>query len=460
MWPYVIVGAGGVGVLSSIHPFVGILSTSALLGLIFLWKYFRVFLLGFLFSLPFMFALSPTAGIDLAVTRVLIPIFFGVWLLRSLLFRKELISGGIVTLLLVLFLGVAAASVPIAIDPMLALKRFAVLASLVPIYFIVLHVFDDVVKIKQALRVLFWSGFAIAAIGLVQFILQFVVGYEVLVKVFEDSVAPVFLGVSTAELVANNPSWLVNLAGVTVLRAFAFFPDPHMFSFYLGLTIPLGLFAIRGRKIVMIIAATVMALALFLSFSRGGYVALIASFAVPLVVFRSHLIRYVFNPLALGSVVLAVVFMFTDNPVSQRLSSSFNIEEGSNSARLATWYEAIDIITDYPLQGVGIGNYAQAIDLGVNQKNAISSHNVYLEFFAEMGIFGILVWTVFLAAGLRAALRINYIHNDPIGIGFAMAIIYYAVHSVFETPQYSPVILPLFIAIVALAVARYKAQSA
>ena len=51
----------------------------------------RTALLGFLFLLPFQFALSPVPGIDLAVIRVISLLLAGTWLVRGLVRRRLLL---------------------------------------------------------------------------------------------------------------------------------------------------------------------------------------------------------------------------------------------------------------------------------------------------------------------------------------------------------------------------------
>ena len=59
--------------------------------------------------------------------------------------------------------------------------------------------------------------------------------------------------------------------------------------------------------------------------------------------------------MAAGAVLIFVVLFFIPVTISQRLVSSFNFKEGSNAERLKNWWQAADVIQNYPLRGVGLG---------------------------------------------------------------------------------------------------------
>src|SRR6266568_1859838 len=106
-------------------------------------------LLFFCALLPFQFALNPTSGYDLAIVRVVIPLFFIV-LLFGLVSKKNNISFfSIKTTYLVFIFGLLATfSLFFSHNLFWSLRKLFFLFSIAPIYFIALSVF----RIKNTQR--------------------------------------------------------------------------------------------------------------------------------------------------------------------------------------------------------------------------------------------------------------------------------------------------------------------
>jgi O-antigen ligase len=93
--------------------------------------------------------------------------------------------------------------------------------------------------------------------------------------------------------------------------------------------------------------------------------------------------------------------------VYHRLLSVFNSSDTSISSRVPVYNATFGLIGDYPVTGVGLGNQLlkQMIDKGGYYHNAtpfIHAHDIYLQIWAEMGIFGLLA---FLGSMLTALHR-------------------------------------------------------
>ena len=237
--------------------------------------------------LPFQVALDPTEGVDLASIRVLMLITFFIWLAEGLRKKKIIILNNLQTWLVVSFILINGLSLSIAHNTDWGIRKLIFLLSIFPIYFVASNYFfrrEFFLKIAKALVL---SGAAVAAIGIVQFMLQFVWGMKKVYNVWAEYIIPPFLGKSFSKAVLENPSWLVNISGKTYLRATATFPDPHMLSFFLGLLIPLALalFIISNRKMAYGSMAASILLCDALTFSRGGYLGLIIGLFFCIIIF-------------------------------------------------------------------------------------------------------------------------------------------------------------------------------
>ncbi|MDR3558847.1 MAG: hypothetical protein P4L58_00390, partial [Candidatus Pacebacteria bacterium] len=225
--------------------------------------------------MPFGIALNPTSGVDLASLRVLILGVFLFWLFAVWRKKEVAFKNNLETWLVVMFLFLNLLSIFATINMAWAARKLLYLFSIFPLYFVVSGLVKNRAQLFKTLAFLVLGGALAAAIGLVQFFSQFLFGLAVVQKI-SARVAMFFLGRNFGMEVLSNPSWFVNIGGKTYLRAVSFFPDPHMFAFFLGMIFPiaLGLGLFKDKK--WLGAAGLVFAADLLTFSRGGYIGLIA----------------------------------------------------------------------------------------------------------------------------------------------------------------------------------------
>lgn len=396
--------------------------------------------------LPFQVALNPSSGIDLASIRVFILVLFLLWLARSLVKRKVWIKNNFTTGLIITFLFLSSFSILVARNTNWSWRKLAYLFSIFPIYFVAADILKNRDKMVKVIKALVYGGFLASVIGLVQFFLQFLWGREKIYQFWAGQVAPLFLGQSFSQAVLENPSWLVGISGRTYLRATGLFPDPHMFSFFLGLLIPLalGLALEFKKKRYWIIFLSLLA-ADILTFSRGGYLGLFAGALMMLILFWGKIGKK-YKTVFLVTASLFILLLTIPSPVSSRFLSSFNLREGSNQGRIVMWRKASEVIWEHPWTGTGIGNYPLEVKAAVDYREPIYAHNTYLDIAAETGILNALVWIGLLAASLTGFLRKS--KNDPLFLGASISIVIFSVHSLAETGLYSPVVLTTLLLII------------
>jgi len=188
----------------------------------------------------------------------------------------------------------------------------------------------------------------------------------------------------------------------------------------------------------------------FLTFSRGGYLGLLAGLIFALFIFRKNLIgRFSLKKIITANIfvlIVAVIIIFP-NPISTRLISSFDTSEGSNVGRLETWGQSLKVIENNPW-GVGIGNYASEIKPSADYREPIYSHNLYLDIASETGILNALIFIWLLIASILSFIKLG--KNNPVYFAGAISLFIFSIHSIFETPLFSIHILPLLLIIIAL----------
>ncbi|MHB0877829.1 MAG: O-antigen ligase family protein [Anaerolineae bacterium] len=238
------------------------------------------------------------------------------------------------------------------------------------------------------------------------------------------------------------------------MRAYGTFEQPNPFAGHLGLSLPFALaWALaaprpRAERLVLRGLAGVMALGIAASWSRGGWLALVAAGAVMVVMLSPRL--------AAAAVTVALVATLFAGDVSgsllvQRLIgmggevTTLNVsrveptdENFSVVERLAHWQAGWYMFASRPWLGVGIGNYEAAYPqfrLPRWTEALGHAHNYYLNVIAEVGLLGL---TAFAVLGARLWLvvargwRRASAWARPLLLGAAGSLVYFSVHSLVD----------------------------
>jgi len=409
----------------------------------------KLFFIILIILLPVQFALNAGENVDLVTTRLFIPAVFLFWLIKSLAGKRIWIPNKAETGLVISFLFLSTLGLFFGRDASAGFRKLIYFLTIFPVFFAAADIFREKKWRRRGVGAIFFSGMIATVIALIQFFLPFAVGLEKAVRIWENLI-PYFLGNSFAKIVAANSSWLVNIGGVTRMRAFGFFPDPHGFAFFANLCFftGLGYLFSQKRAISGIWKGAVLALmilAVALSFSRGAYLGLVAGAVFFTIIFlkRTGILGKAF---AAGGLVLVLMFAINSNVISQRLVSSFNLKEGSNAERYKNWIQAVEIVRDNPLGGVGLGNYARTIDPSAEERSPIYAHNLFLDIAAETGILNAIVFLLLILFSIWRNIR----NNNMTGLALASGLVGFFVHSIFDTALWSPQVLALLLVIISL----------
>jgi len=455
------------GLLTTVNILYPFVLLAVFLFCLFALERFDDFVVLLVFYLPFQIALNVAAGFDVASGRALILFALLVWIFKSLKDGRLVINFSSQTFLICLFLFFVGLSFLQVFEMDRAIRKMLVFLSVFPLYFVLASFFPSKKFVLRIIKALFVSVFFISIFAVLQFMAQFIFGINPLFGFFAKVIAPVFYGNSFAAEVVANPSWLVNVGGITLLRSFAIFSDPHIFSFYLGLVIPL-LFSflliskesfmkdkILGHRKFLWLAFLFSLFAELFTFSRGGYVGMIASFLVMIFLFRKDLgkVRKKYISAFLLSLALAI-FVFGQFVIT-RFVSMFNLSEGSNVERFKNWQQGLETFCGNFFQGVGIGNYSFYLDPTTAYRTPIYAHNLYLDLGAELGIFALLAWVLLISLTIYELYVFGKRSKDAvifhIAFGLIGSLVWYSAHSFFDTSIYAPNILAILTVILSLA---------
>lgn len=411
----------------------------------------------FLLLLPFQFALNLFEGVDFASGRLLALLLILFIFARALKTRSFFISFTPLSLFLLLFLLWSGASLLWAEDTSAGTRKFLFLLNFFPLFWLVPNLAkftkSDFVRLE---KVILYPALIVSVIGITQFATQFIVGVDAVFQ-FWASLAPFIYGDTFSQSILAHSSWLVEISGATLFRALAFFPDPHIFGFYLAFVTPLAFFS---KRTLFKIFGIIFISALLLTFSRAAYVGVLGAFvSFPLIALsakrKAQNVKLQRKAQSFKLLVVVLTFALFAlslflSPIRSRFLSSFNITEGSIAGRLENWSQALSLIRENPALGVGLGNYARALDPLAGERSPVTAHNLYLDIWAELGIVGL---ALFLGIAFLA-LKKSFHSSPPIFLTF----VWFFTQAMFDTPLFSVHILPLLIIFLSFTDTRYSIQ--
>ena len=190
------------------------------------------------------------------------------------------------------------------------------------------------------------------------------------------------------------------------------FGNPNEVAYALVILVPIALMlASRSRWLLRIALWGVIAaymLAIFLTFSRGGLMALFAVLALMGWKQKSVVIKAAVAALIVGGLVVIGMFW-------TRSSGGFsNIkQDGSVQERMVTLEAGMRMFLKNPLLGVGPGDSSVAYalyagrDANCGCHDQLVVHNAYIQVLAEVGLAGAIPFVVFLFVSLYQAWRME-----------------------------------------------------
>lgn len=194
------------------------------------------------------------------------------------------------------------------------------------------------------------------------------------------------------------------------LRAYGSLPHPNMLAGFLvvGLLflLYLGFRAeTRTQRFFILGSLVVITPALFFSFSRSAWIALIVSLVIlSLWLFRhKHQLwnKIFFKLLIIIVLLVAILGINLSGPLLARILGNQALELQSIELRFAFTEQALTLIKNHSLLGLGIGNYTLGVFEEINNSwpgyYYQPVHNIYLLILAELGILGLVLFILILA---------------------------------------------------------------
>ena len=249
------------------------------------------------------------------------------------------------------------------------------------------------------------------------------------------------------------PALEVENAFTSYFRVSSVFKDPSLFGRYLALGTAVVMAAYLLGRVRLRTAVAVVAVeyaALWFSYSQSSMVTIfVVVTALALVVGTRAMRRTVLAVAA--AIVLAAAGAVA---IHARKDSARKFTSDRSRLVAVTWR----VFRNHPLAGVGVGAQPKASREEAARRLEASrnkSHTTPLTVAAELGVIGILVYLVFLAAATRAFLSLAS-RNRALAIGLAAVFLTLLVHSLFYAGFFEDPITWGVLAIAAAALTAYR----
>lgn len=229
-----------------------------------------------------------------------------------------------------------------------------------------------------------------------------------------------------------------------------FFANPNELAMALNLLLPFavvfGLTSKGIKRAAFFVCAAVLTFAVIISFSRGGFLGLVALGGV--LMWKAGRGKRMVTALS-GLVLCGAFVVAMPSGYSDRLFTIFrtqNDQTRSAQERRELLERAVEVVLHHPIIGVGVANF------GIYSIKDKVAHNAYLEIAAELGILGFIAYMILIFAPLRALKRIerdayskragpeNWSEREResyfLSIGLQAVIAAYMVCSFFQSSEY------------------------
>jgi len=192
----------------------------------------------------------------------------------------------------------------------------------------------------------------------------------------------------------------------------------------------------RNEKAIAWAFVIVGSACVLLSFSRGGYLAMVVV-AVGLAL--SHRRRWL---LLAGGTVAVIVTMLIPL-IRSRVWTNIDLSNPHNTlvGRFHLWSVTLQMLRDHPLFGAGLSGFSTTIGPYWNPTNIdryTYPHNIVLNFWTETGVLGVIAFGWILVTGFVNAWRgwRQAIEWKAIHLGVLLALVAVVVHGLVDVPYW------------------------
>jgi O-antigen ligase len=265
-----------------------------------------------------------------------------------------------------------------------------------------------------------------------------------------------------------SPTKIYGIYEVEYAKPFGSFVNRHNFAAYIemAIAVPLGLLFAgavqRDKRLIYLTAIGLMGVALLLSGSRGGLVALLAEVVFILILTnRSQgasklFIKIGLTILLIGVIIGGAIMIGGESSLTRFAETAVSNDISTNRTHI--WNITLQVIKNNLPFGAGIGAFAAAYtpyDTMNGIERVEQAHNDYLQILADAGIVGLLLAGFFIYQLFRTGLQNVKTENllrRGVAIGAFAGCFAILVHSLFDFVLHTTAVTILFLTLAALVV--------
>jgi O-antigen ligase len=208
--------------------------------------------------------------------------------------------------------------------------------------------------------------------------------------------------------IVHGRAWIYMGEEAMVIRAGSVGIDPNEVATTLATLLPFIFFFLNNekssaiRRRLCLLSIPLVVLTVFLTYSRGGFLCLLAAFFL---IFKKRLrAKYVIGLAVLLVIIVALVpFTFWE-----RLASS-GTTDTTGEGRLIIYQAAVNMILTNPFTGIGYGQFYYLFSRYAGpQIQSFSAQNTYLGIAAETGLINLLIFLALFGVTFWDLRQLNY----------------------------------------------------
>ncbi len=199
-------------------------------------------------------------------------------------------------------------------------------------------------------------------------------------------------------------------------RVFSLYDNPNNFAEILVMLIPLMLAlllntrSVRGRGLTLVVLA-LSVISIGATYSRSGWIGLTGAVVLFFAIQNWRLVPVL---LVIGLAALP----FLPESIYNRILTIGNMKDSSTQYRFYIYQVSDDLLRDYGLRGVGLGNDAMRLAFKgyppmLDGNYPIHTHNNYLQMWVEVGLFGLLAYLALIFGQLKRGIKAVVCAPDP-----------------------------------------------
>ena len=291
-----------------------------------------------------------------------------------------------------------------------------------------------------------------AALGLYRaYILEPIAFFVVLISIVRtwSQVRWILVGLAISGVVVSVPNGFVVLQAirhhtlnVTVAPPVVIYQTANAVALFvvplIAVAAAIAVYALDPRdRWASVIFLVIAVPATLLSFSRGGYLALVV---IAVLLAATHRARV----WLLAAILVLVAAGSRLPPIAKRLGAEINLGDPNNSLeeRFRLWGATFRMLKAHPIFGSGLSGFKRTIDAyrgGVYTEDLIYPHNIVLNFWTETGLLGLAAFAWLFVQAVRVAWtgwRRGTAAWRPLQLGFLLALAGIVVHGLVDVPYW------------------------